>query len=168
HNGLDMAGDLSLVFDFLKAPGEGQVTSQEKFNLLDALPFFDDFLDAEIWEIVNASDWLSMRAGESVLEEGASDTAFYLIIDGSVAVRKNDIDIVELGKGDCFGEMGMLTGRPRSASICAAEDLTVAKLKETIVSRLSLNCQVRFQKQFLLALIGRLEHTTARVAAETP
>ena len=51
------------------------------------------------------------------------------------------------------------------ASIHAVKDVTVMKLRDSVIDRASVNCQLRFQRKFLLALIERLEHATVRVAS---
>jgi CRP/FNR family cyclic AMP-dependent transcriptional regulator len=71
-------------------------------------------------------------AGDEIIEEGAEfdDEAdgILLILDGAVEVRKGSTDgtdgtlLMKLGRGDFFGEMALLDGRPRSASVFALED----------------------------------------------
>jgi serine/threonine protein kinase len=55
-NGLDMAGDLSLVFDHIQLTGEDS-SSRDRFNTIKSLSFFASFPKPEIWEILNASHW---------------------------------------------------------------------------------------------------------------
>lgn len=88
------------------------------------------------------------------------DSTFYVIVDGSVAVRKGTRDILRLKPGDCFGEMAMLSGRRRSATIAAENEVTLIRLRGTVIDRTSVNCQLRFQRNFLNALIERLENAT--------
>ena len=81
-------------------------------------------------------------------------------------MRKSGREIVRLYPGDCFGEMGLLSRRPRTATIAAVTDLTVMKLRDSMVDRMSVNCQLKFQRQFLNALIERLEHANERIASQ--
>ena len=164
-SGLDMAGDISLVHDFLRqAPG--QPTQQEKFRRARDLEFFAPFQDPEIWEIINAGDWLYIRAGENIIRAGEKDVSFYILIDGQVVVMKNAIEIIRLSTGDCFGEMGMIAKRERTANIVAQTDVTVVKIRASVIERTTINCQLRFQHQFLMALIERLEDTTEHMATK--
>ena len=82
-------------------------------------------------------------------------------------VRKSSREIVRLYPGDCFGEMGLVSRRPRTASIIAVTDITVMKLRDVVIDRTSINCQLKFQRRFLTALIERLEHATERIATAT-
>ncbi len=70
-----------------------------------------------------------------IVREGSSDGAAYFILSGRVAVRRRDADtgvdfvLAELGAGQMFGEMAMLTGQPRTASVLALEETTCAVLE---------------------------------------
>jgi serine/threonine protein kinase len=163
-SGLDMAGDISLVYDFLKQPAI-RLTQQEKYHRIENLRFFKDFPDSDLWELINSAEWIRLPQDEEIVQEGQADTSFYVLVTGEVAVRKNDREIVRLYPGDCFGEMGLLSGRPRTATIAAVTDVTVMKLRDPIVDRMSVNCQLKFQRQFLTALIERLEHANERMAS---
>ncbi len=162
-SGVDMAADIALVFDFLKE-SKYRLTQQEKYQQVGNLHFFKGFQDSDLWELINAAEWLRLAQGQDVVQEGQRDTSFYVLVDGEVAVRKSGRDIVRLYPGDCFGEMGLISRRPRTAGIVAITDLTVLRLRDTVIDRTSINCQLRFQRQFLLALIERLEHATERIA----
>ena len=129
---VDMAGDLTLVYDFIRV-ADGQPTQQEKFTRIQSLEFFCEFSDAELWEIVNAGDWLSVGSGLPIIVEGEEDPSFYVLVDGEVSVFKGDREIVKLGQGDCFGEMGIVPGRHRTVTIRAASVVTVLKLRSSII-----------------------------------
>jgi serine/threonine protein kinase len=163
-SGLDMAGDIALVFDFLRQPAY-RLTQQEKYHQVENLHFFKDFQDGDLWELINAAEWLRLTQGEEILREGQADTSFYVLVSGEVSVRKSGREIVRLYPGDCFGEMGLISRRPRTATIAAVTEVTVMKLRDTVIDRASINCQLRFQRRFLIALIERLEHATERIAS---
>ncbi len=167
RSGSDLAGDLGLVFDFLPAPGSG-IPRQDKYNAARALAFFAPFSDAELWELINASAWQRVPAGKSIILEGETDKAFYVIVEGTVDVSKNTRHIDCLGPGDCFGEMGYVSGRGRTATITARDDVTYMKAQAPLIERTSVNCQLRFHKLFLHTLIERLSRATDRIAGDDP
>ncbi|MGE0384562.1 MAG: serine/threonine-protein kinase [Gammaproteobacteria bacterium] len=163
RSAIDMAGDLTLGFDFLRSD-DITLTQQEKFDSARALRFFAQFNDAEIWELINASAWQRLHDGRTIVTEGELDKSFYIIVAGAVEVRKSGQFVDLLRTGDCFGEMGYVSGRPRSATITARGDVTVMKLQAPLVERASLTTQLRFHKLFLNALVERLERATERIA----
>lgn len=163
--GLDLASELSRNFGTLEGPKE-EISNQEQFNAISCLDFFSGFPNVELWEILRASSWHSHDAGEQIIAEGELDDCFYIIVSGSVAVRKNGRTIRSLGEGDCFGEMGYLARTKRTATIVAEENASLLKINSTIISQVSLNCQVRFLKVFLRTMIHRLSATTERVSEQ--
>jgi serine/threonine protein kinase len=161
--GLDMAADLSLVFDHIKLLEE-ELPGDEKFKLVRDLAFFDSFTDPEVWEIINASTWLDFAPGTEIIVEGDIDTSFYIIISGDVNVRKGDTQVDVLGEGDCFGEMGFIARKQRSATIEAKTGVTAMNVRPSLIERASTNCQLRFHKVFLSALVERLSQATERLS----
>ncbi len=164
-SGLDMAGDLSLVFDFLQQP-QKEISRQEKFDAVKALDFFQDFSDKEIWELINASIWQHIPKDEDIILEGQIDKSFYIIIEGGVNVHKGNAYVDVLQTGDCFGEMGFISGHKRTATITAKTDVTIMKVQAPLIERASVNCQLRFHKLFLYTLIERLAKATDRIAEQ--
>jgi len=74
----------------------------------------------------------------AIVREGASGDAMFIIKNGQVEVKKReqdlgvDLTIATLGMGACFGEMALLTGKPRSATVIAiaATELFVLEKKD--------------------------------------
>lgn len=163
--GMELAADLSQSFDELEEPEE-DISDQEKFNSIKALDFFSGFPDSEIWEILRASSWHDYFPEEEIIVEGDIDDCFYIIVQGNVEVMKGASVIRTLQQGDCFGEMGYLAKTKRTASIRAQGDVSLMKINSTVISQVSLNCQVRFLKVFLRTLIQRLSATTEKITHE--
>jgi hypothetical protein len=61
--------------------------------------------------------------GETVIREGTGGAAFFLIDSGEAAVSSKGAHIRSLGPGDHFGEIALIDGGPRSATVTAATDL---------------------------------------------
>ncbi|MEJ2761356.1 MAG: serine/threonine-protein kinase, partial [Gammaproteobacteria bacterium] len=162
-NGVDIATDLSRAFNNLEGQEE-KISIEEKFNLIKELEFFQGFPDEELREIMKASNWQSYKKGDRIILEGELDDCFYIIISGSVLVTKHDKVIRELTAGDCFGEMGYLAKTTRTATIIAGTSTELLKINSTVISEVSLKCQVRFLKVFLRTLIHRLSATTESVS----
>lgn len=161
--GLDLAADLSLVFDHIQLFKE-ELSGREKFNLVQELQFFSEFSEPEVWEVINASSWLEYDEGTPIIVEGEIDSSFYVIVSGEVNVMKGDRDVYTLSSGDCFGEMGFIARSGRTATIVARSAVTAMKVRASLIERASLHCQLRFHKVFLRTLVERLSSATIRIS----
>ena len=61
--------------------------------------------------------------GQTVIMEGSGGAAFFLIDSGQATVSRKGVDLATLGPGDYFGEIALIDGGPRSATVTAATDL---------------------------------------------
>jgi serine/threonine protein kinase len=164
--GGELAADLSSAFEALLVQPRENISEQEKFTAVKQLEFFQGFPDAEIWEIVRAGKWQDYEDGSEIILEGELDDSFYIIVHGEVSVRKLNKDLRSLYAGDCFGEMGYLAKTKRTATIVARGPTSLLKVNSSVISQVSLNCQVRFLKVFLRTLIHRLSVTTEKMSQE--
>lgn len=154
---MDLASDLVMAFKHQKhMVVAGDTDNQDKFRRLKKNPFFKDFFDSEIWEVIKASQWVEAQPAKVLVSEGEIDDSFYVIIKGRVEVIKGERILAQLKEGDCFGEMAYFAKTQRTASILAVEDVMLLKVNATLIEKVSMNCQVRFMKVFLQTLIGRL------------
>lgn len=161
--GLDLAADLAMIFDGLESIHDEDAL-KEKFSTVKDLGFFREFLDAEIWELIRASDWQTYPKGSVIMQEGDMDQSFCVILSGVVAVDKNGRQVGSLQQGDCFGEMGYLARTQRSANVTAKTEVSIMRVNANTIDRASMGAQLRFLKVFVRVLIGRLSDTTSALS----
>lgn len=56
-----------------------------------------------------------MQEGETVFREGDPGTFMAVVMRGSVSIRRQGVEVAEIGAGSVFGEMALIDGEPRSA-----------------------------------------------------
>jgi serine/threonine protein kinase len=161
QSGLDFAAELTRVHQTLRQQ-YSRIDQQEQFSLLRRLKFFHEFTHAEIHEVLRASHWQEYATGEQIVKEGEMDDRFYIIVAGNCAMERLGERIGLLSSGECFGETSYVQGAKRTATILAADDVTVLKVSSTLLEQVSASCQLRFNRVFLRSLIGRLQTNEAR------
>ncbi len=161
----EMASELANTFPQLERYSH-EISSTEKFNKLRSLPFFREFRDAELWEVLRGAVWESHSRDENLLLEGEIGQAFFIIVSGQVKVVKDAKLLNVLKEGDCFGEMAYLSGdhARRSASIISVSEVQLLKIQASHLDSLSEGCQLRFNREFLRTLIERLTWTSSVLA----
>ena len=97
----------------------------EKADALADIPLFNSLSNKERHELARHVDELPIKSGAVLTKQGAPGDAFYLIVDGKADVIKNGTKIAKLGPGDAVGEMALLDGEPRSATVMMTTDGTV-------------------------------------------
>ncbi len=78
---------------------------------------------------------LCLRAGEVICREGEPGDYFYMIAEGEADIFKGVKHLTTLGPGEIFGEMSLLTGEPRSATVVARTPMELYQLTEENFSR---------------------------------
>jgi serine/threonine-protein kinase len=164
QSGQEFGGQLTKIYEDLRY-AESRIAHSENQDALKGLNFFKGFRNEEINEIMAASSMLTFKPGTVVIKEGEIDNSFYIIVRGSVEVRKSDKLIVTLHEGDCFGEIGFLVASKRTASIIAMSEVLVLKVNAMLMETVSKECQLRYYKAFNETLIYRLALTSARLSA---
>jgi CRP-like cAMP-binding protein len=90
--------------------------SDDRLEQLRSVPLFAGLKDRELKDVLGRAREVEHTGGE-IVEEGAKGVGFHLILEGSVAVLQHGEVRRTLGPGDYFGEISMIDGKPRSATI---------------------------------------------------
>lgn len=96
-------------------------------------PLFDDFSAEELAAVIHGLDLLSFAAGDLVVTQGEPGRSLFVVASGSVKVWVREGEgrsrfVRSLGEGDFFGEVSLLTGRPRTATVTAAAPTDLLEL----------------------------------------
>jgi CRP/FNR family cyclic AMP-dependent transcriptional regulator len=102
-----------------------QLGRNAKIDLLRNVPLFSECSKAELRELALVADELDLREGRILVREGRPGREFFVLIEGSVRVTKNGRKLNELGRGDWFGEIALLTNTPRTATVTATSPIRV-------------------------------------------
>jgi CRP-like cAMP-binding protein len=93
-----------------------------KVELIKRVPLFERLSKRELEEIASLADELDLPAGRNLTKEGAVGHEFVVLAEGEADVKKNGRTINRLSSGDFLGELALVTGRPRTATVTTTTD----------------------------------------------
>jgi serine/threonine protein kinase len=151
-----------------KTEGRRDQSETERFNLLRTLPFFREFPENELWEVMRISKWGKFHPDTPLVKEGDHGDSFYILAGGYVRVTRGKKTLSVLSAGDCFGEMSYLAqnkgGSHRSATVTTTSDCIVMKIRAADLRAASMSCRRLFDERFLNTLVERLENANQQLA----
>ncbi len=143
------------------------VSETEKFEILRDMPFFREFTDVEIWEVLRFSSWDDVAPGTLVMKEGEAGESFCFIAEGEARVSKHGNLLTLLLPGDCFGEMAVVgrARRIRSADVSTQTAARIVTIRGEALLRATDSCRMHFYQAFLELLTSRLAMASSRLTA---
>ena len=112
---------------------------------LRQIPTLEAFSEDDLKRFLELSKVRKYQAGEVILTEGFFDNWIYFLVSGQVKIIKHGETLGMLRQaGDIFGEMGVIDGAPRSASVYAVDDTVCLATDASYIDRLSTNDRVAF------------------------
>ena len=137
-------------------------TLEQIINFLLETPMFEELDALELSEIVHIMQFQHFREGQDVFREGDHGDAWYVLFRGQAEVTKNapfgpSRQVAVLVPHACFGEMAILDGSDRSATVRAVDDVTVFRFP-----------RIRFTQLLEQGNLGafKLVHGMARVLCQ--
>jgi voltage-gated potassium channel len=101
-----------------------------KIDLLRKVPLFAGCSKAELAELARQTDELAIGEGRVLAREGQSGREFFVLVDGTVRITKNKRKVADLGPGEWFGEIALITRGPRTATVKASSPVRVLVLTD--------------------------------------
>jgi CRP-like cAMP-binding protein len=100
-------------------------TMKKQLEHLREVPLFNGCTNKELQKIVKASDEITMTEGTLIIDQGQTGREAFVILDGTVVVKRNGRKIADLGVGAVFGELSLLDHGPRTATAICTSDCTL-------------------------------------------
>ena len=120
-------------------------TSSITITEISAIPLFKDIPESELEKIAPRLTSKTFPADQTIIFRGDEGYSMFILLKGAVAVTLTNDEgveytIAELGPGEAFGEMALLTGEPRSANVKAVGETTVVEIGQDHLNELMDAC----------------------------
>jgi CRP/FNR family cyclic AMP-dependent transcriptional regulator len=127
-----------------------------KIELLKKVPLFSQCSKKQLSAIASLADLIDLPEGAVLIREGARGRECMVIVEGEVEVRRKGRKINSLGPGDFIGEMALISGAPRNATVSTTRDSSLLVVTERQFWEL-LERTPRMQTSVIKALGERLQ-----------
>lgn len=137
---------------------------------LAKVEFLSNVDQAALDGMLSHSSLVEFERGEDILREGEISTEFYILLKGSVDVKKGGESVAVVAQtGEILGELRSLTREARTATVSAATHCFLLKVKQNFIDGLSEQEKSAYYivlYRFLAEVLAkRLEETSAKLAA---
>lgn len=138
------------------------VASLRKMQVFSALD------DLQLAEIIALAKLRKYDQGEEIISQGDYDQMLYFLINGELSILNKGVEVGRISRlGEVFGEMGVIDGSPRSATIKATAPTLCLAIEAAFLDRLEGDTKARaeavFYKGFSEVLANRLRDCLDRV-----
>ncbi len=168
-NGAEFAKDLSGI-QFKIFDEKDKVPDSSRFAQIRKLPFFTEFEDVEIWEIVRFSAWRYAEPMTQIMREGNTDQRFGILLEGEVelSIKGRVIDMVSAG--EAFGETAYLDKieHKQMATVVTRSIVRYLEITPAALALASEECAEHFHTRLMTSLVQRLSVASAKLAERGP
>lgn len=123
--------------------------------VLGGVPLFSSLSKRQLHRLADAADEISFRRGAKVVEEGLLGETLFVILEGQANVMRGKRKVATLLPGDFFGEVSLLDGGPRTATVVADTPLLAVRLYRKPFTKI-LESEPKMASQVLQTMARRL------------
>lgn len=132
---------------------------EERVTWLRRVPLFADLSTAQLEGVAPFVDEVETEAGHVLIGQAEFGQELLIIVDGTAEVTRDGRHLRDVGPGDVIGEISLLDGGPRTATVIAREPTTVLSISkrafDTVLDRVP-----GLPHELLRALAARLRDVT--------
>jgi CRP-like cAMP-binding protein len=132
-------------------------------SALEAMPLFADVTRHDLENILKLGELRSFEPGQTIVERGELSDALFVILRGTARVDVGG-RFHDMKQGEFFGEMGIITGRKRMATVKAADRLDTLRIGAKELENFLLH-QPRVTLAMMKSLVERLREVQDRIDA---
>ena len=107
----------------------------EKVVILKTVGLFAETPDEVLADVAGLLEEVRYSTGEGIFRKGDLGNSMYMIVSGKVRVHDDNYTLNKLGERQVFGEMALVTGQPRSASVVAVGEADVLEVNRAALGR---------------------------------
>jgi len=168
-NGAEFAKDLSAV-RYKIVDDKFVPADTSRFGALRKMPFFTEFDDVELWEVLRISRWRVAEASTTLVREGDQDQRFGVLIEGQVELALDGKQLAVVDSGDVFGETAYLDSldHKHMFTVTSLTDVTYLEVNPAALALATDETLEAFRSRLTTSMTKRLAQMGQIVTAHAP
>lgn len=122
---------------------------------LESIELFSELNKKELQAVSRLMTSVNIKAGKDLMVEGEPGREFLVVLEGAATVRRSGRILAKVGPGDFLGELAVIAGVPRTATVTADTEMVVSVLNRREFGGL-LDQQPKLAKKVLVGTVKRL------------
>ncbi len=139
-------------------------TRRQTATALAQVPFFSTLSKKELERLAEDTDVVSFAVGQPIVQEGMLGETMFVVLSGEATVLQGKRRLGTIRPGEVFGEVAVLDGSPRSATVIAQTPLTAVRLFRRTLVRL-LKAEPQIALKILDGIVRRIRDLTSSIEA---
>ena len=142
-----------------------QAQVSHRLKIAQKIPFLKDLSTDQVNRVLNSGKLGSMDAENRLCKAGEHRNAMWVLLGRELSIKDGETILATLEAVDLAGEMGLITGLPRSATILVTKDavlLEIQKLRLDALLKDDIDLERKLYRNMLQSLCGKLDKTTPR------
>ncbi len=140
-----------------------------RLKIASKIPFMDDLSASQIDRLLQSGKIRSLDAGQFLCKAGDNSNALWILLAGKLSILSGDFELTVIDRVDILGEMGLVTGLSRSASMKAIQDvvlLEILKLRLDSLLKKDIDLERKVYRNMMRSLCQKLRSTSTRLAED--
>tara|TARA_Y100000590_G_scaffold215295_1_gene243994 strand:- start:194 stop:655 length:462 start_codon:yes stop_codon:yes gene_type:complete len=146
-----------------------QAQVSHRLKIAQKIPFLKDLSADQVNRVLNSGKLGSMDAGNRLCKAGEHSNAMWVLLGGELLIKDGETILATLEAVDLAGEMSLITGLPRSATILVTKDavlLEIQKLRLDALLKDDIDLERKLYRNMLQSLCGKLRQNNAQMTQE--
>jgi CRP/FNR family cyclic AMP-dependent transcriptional regulator len=135
-----------------------KATIKQLTTVLGAVPLFEGLSSKQLKKVADLADVARFMAGATLVKQGEIGDSFYVVLTGQAKVVAKGRTLNHLLPGDHFGEISLLDGGPRTASVVAETEMTLV-----IITQKDFSAMLAKDPEITMCLLQGMARTVRRL-----
>ena len=144
----------------------GKASIADNLKVIEKIPLFQGLSPNQVRQLLDAGQMTSFEKGHVLCREGDKSTDMYILLAGEAAVKRKDISLATVHPVEVIGEMGLISGQPRSAKVEVTRNATMIilnKLKFDVALKKDADSAAKVFRNMLRTVCNRLREANDRL-----